>query len=111
MLPPLTWWSLPDYGSFTVVQILSYVLFATMGWIARVSVSDSTVLLPTWDGVRFRLNLLGEWITAVLVGLLANHNILVVACAAAGAPTIVRIVLDAVPHMVRRFFESTERHD
>lgn len=87
---------IPDYSSYTWDVWLLYILFGTLGYIIRLAYSDTLISLPERVGSGYRLGTCLEWIAAVTIASLADHNILVVTAAGAGAPIIAKSVLDLI---------------
>ncbi len=102
MNPVEPWLRVPDYSTYTWETWLVYSLAGTVGYVVRLAVTKTPVRMPAVTERGLYLNALGEWITAVAVALLADHNVLFATIAAVGASSIVQVVLQWIPAAVRR---------
>lgn len=86
-------WQIPDYAHFTPAQWLAYALFGTLGLLVRLAVANARVQLPEVNKDGIKLNVVGEWITAVTVAILVDSSLLMAAISGLAAPTLVAEVL------------------
>ncbi len=97
-----SWLRLPDYAAFTIQTWVAFVLAGTAGWLLRVVVDRKPLQLPKLTERGLRLNSIGDWLVAVIVATLADHNLLFATIAGAGASTIVQFVMQALPGAICR---------
>lgn len=96
------WLRVPDYSVFTWETWLVYVLCGTVGWIIRLAVTKTPIRMPNRTEKGLYLNALGEWMTAVAVACLADHNVLFATAAATGSTSVVQVVMRWIPAALRR---------
>ncbi len=97
------WFRIPDYHLWVWQTWLVYALCGTGGLVIRLSVTGAPIRLPRRiaSGAVY-LNTFGEWITAVAVATLADHNVLFATMAAVGASSIVQVLMRWIPSATRR---------
>lgn len=97
------WFRIPEYHLWTWQTWLVYTLCGTAGLLVRLSVTRAPIRWPRRlpSGALY-LNTIGEWVTAVAVATLADHNVLFATIAAVGASSIVQVVMKSVPVATRR---------
>lgn len=95
-------WTVPNYEQFTVGTWIAYIVFATAGWLCQLAVRKAAIEPPTIRKHSLFLNSAGDWLASVVIGLLANHSIIIVTVAAIATPGIVKAIMVGVPASLRR---------